>query len=735
MPAAGVRAKVQTVNGILYAVSDRRSTPIFAGREIGEGQTVRTAKGSVALLQLGDGSTVEMNERSGLSVSRAARGTTIRLDHGNVIVHAAKQHNGALYVATADCLVSVKGTIFAVTRGVKGSRVSVVEGVVKVAANQKTDTLQRGDQVTTDPSIAKIPVQDDVSWSRDSAQYLALLGEFSDIQKQVEAIPAAGLRYSSKLLDLAPEKTVIYAAIPNIGGTLNEASRIFHERVQQSQALQEWWNAHQPAPGQPTLDDIVQKIKSYSAFLGDEIVLAVTTDSNGRETPTLMAEVAKSGLRDYIQSDLNRLSAQTKAHAVTLIDKPSAASTATSANGMQVYVNDKMVVVSPEIAPIQEVSSASEASTPTEFADTRLHGRLLQAYQSGVGWIFAADTEQMFHGSVTHTVRSGASSGPPAVSGLQDARMLVLERKEIGGKVEAQASLSFSRDRRGVASWLAAPGPIGSLDFVSPNASLAAAFVIKNPQSLVQDVMSTWNADSAQQAADFENSNGYRVISDIANALGGDVTFAVDGSLLPTPSWEFAIEVTNPDGLETAIENAIGAFNQQPNAPTQLTLTKSQVNGRTFYAVKPASGLFEADYTFVDSYLVAAANQSLLTLAIQNRQTGYTLTRSDTFRAQLPVGGGTNFSGLLFTNMGPLIGSVANGLNATTALTPAQQAAVASLQANSVPTLIYAYGESNRITVASSGSFFGLSLDKLALPQVIESVMRKQQASLPQRRQ
>ncbi len=100
------RAIVQAVNGTLYEILPTGIQVLAAGQELPDGVEIRTAKDSNAMLQLKDGSIVELRERSEFSTTQAAKDLTIRLGRGSIIVQAAKRSSGHLYVATADCRVS-----------------------------------------------------------------------------------------------------------------------------------------------------------------------------------------------------------------------------------------------------------------------------------------------------------------------------------------------------------------------------------------------------------------------------------------------------------------------------------------------------------------------------------------------------------------------------------------------------------------------------------------------------
>ena len=649
-------------------VSLSTTMPLAAGAEIAEGQEIRTGKGSRAVIRLRDGSRVEMDQRSDLELSERWSGRTIRLERGSVMVEAAKQRRGRLEVATSDSLVSVKGTIFGVSWGLKGSRVSVVEGEVKVDHGGLSKLLHRGEQTATDRSMALTTVATDIAWSQNAAQYLAMLGDLAAIQKQIDQIPPPGLRYSSQLLDRVPLASVVVTSIPNLSQTLAQATQIFDDRAAQSASFATWWNGTQGQAIRQTMD----QARAVSNYLGDEILLAAPL--NG--PPIALAQVRQAGLDAYL--------------------------TQMGITGPRAFDGNLVVLGATAVPPAGP------------FPASPLGVQLLASYQNGAGLLLAANMEQIVSQNVpTANVPNPAAviANPAALVGVDNLRFVVAESKTSLGLPANTASFTFSGARHGLASWLAAPGPMGSLEYVSPQASFATAFVARDPRQLLSELLAAVGPQATDALNTIQQQAGFSPLDDVAGALGGEAAIAVDGPLLPTPSWKIAVEVDSPSRLEFAIEQLVAAI-QNHTPQSGVTLANETVNGQTFYTLTLTKVTIQ--YVFVDGYLLLAPNRGLLTSAISGRASGQTLPRSDGFRTQLPLDTHTDFSAVAYYNLGSAVGPIVDQLNSSGLLTPDQQKQISALTANRAPTLVYAYGSPDQILVGSRNSIAGLGLDALS---------------------
>ncbi|HYX29289.1 MAG TPA: zf-HC2 domain-containing protein, partial [Pyrinomonadaceae bacterium] len=80
MPFGSLEATVQAADGPLYSVTDSKTRRLNVGEKIQRGEVIRTAKDGRAVVKLGDGSTIEMKDRSEFSMSKAMSGVTVHLD-------------------------------------------------------------------------------------------------------------------------------------------------------------------------------------------------------------------------------------------------------------------------------------------------------------------------------------------------------------------------------------------------------------------------------------------------------------------------------------------------------------------------------------------------------------------------------------------------------------------------------------------------------------------------------
>jgi hypothetical protein len=622
-----------------------------------------------------------------------------------VIVKTLDKDQKPFVVTAGDVRIPVRNATFSVNRGIKGSRVAVVSGSARVEAPRKTYDLKAGEQAATGYRLVNASLTSEFAWSQNADHYLALLKELSTLQKELQSIPSPQLRYSSDLARYLPANTVVYAAIPNVGGTLTEAKRLFDQRLAESEVLREWWQ-QQPASRNGELDRALTQISSISQYLGTEIVMAVASPAAHQYgKPVFLADVRQSGLREYLEQNVP---SQTNLQIIT----GSAPIASSGKDSLFVSLDNNVVIASPDATELQRVARAVANPAAGQFLSTPFYSRIAQSYSGGAGYLLAVDMEQMVAKSV-----ATPKEVPP---GFNNAQYLVLERREAAGDTENRASLSFVGARQGIPSWLGAPGPMGSLDFVSPEANFAVALVMKTPLNIVQELVayaSQGNAQAGQDLSNMQSQLGVNLADDIAAPLGGDATFAIDGPLLPIPAWKLAVEVDDQSHLQQSISTLVNRFNQRTDASQagKLELHTEQVNSRTFYSLRSDKAPdLTAYYTFVDGYLLAGPSEANLVQAINNRENGYTLASSSVFRNQLPGDSYTNFSAIVYHNAGKSLTSAAQQLQGSGNLSDSQKRTLAALAIAGAPGLVCVYGEPDRIVAASKGSFLGFNLGTLA---------------------
>jgi hypothetical protein len=724
LPATGGMLQVAEVDGALLRVTGDSTAPVTAGSVVQDGGTVRTARHSGAVLTMADGSVVEMNERSELRVTERGGDSTIHLERGSIIVEASEQGSGHLYVETNECQVAVTGTVFSVTHGARGSRVSVIEGEVNVDHDDGNAVLHAGDQLTTREGLAPIPVEADIAWSRDTDRHLALLREFADLHREMkQRLPAPELRTDTRLLDSAPAGSVIYFAMPNLSETISSAHQILLEKVQTSDVLNQWWKENVADQGmEPHIEMLMEKVRLVGGELGPEIVFTMQlgVDGDPESVVLLTTLINQAGFRDVLAGQLEEINAHAESGPTFyIVDDPlDLGSAGDDGEQLIFWIAGDLLVVSPHTEALQRMAGGITGSEA--FAGSSFHGRLASVYHSGTQMVFGADVAGIIESHQGDTDASQAM----ATLGLDDADHLVIQRRTMDGASVTNAELSFARQRQGVASWLAEPAPLGVLDFISPEASGVAAFLVRNPADLLEELFASLarSSDGFQQSLDqLQADLNIDLVDDLAATLGGEFAIALDGPVLPVPAWKVVVEVYDPQGLQQTIERMVEQVNvlaAQEGCPPILLRTE-ELSGRRFHHV--TSENFDAPfyYTFHEGYLLAGSQAPLLQRAIDYRASGITLIRSSRFGKLLPPDGRVNFSALIYHDLGtllePLLRHTPDGV--TQKLTSGQADTVRELLDSGAigPNLTCVYGEEQSISVVNvgQGSLFGGQLGKL----------------------
>jgi len=749
---AGGLVRIEHVDGEAFRVTDEGNVPLRAGDQVSFADVsgIRTAKGSSAMLRMSDDSLVEMDERAELAVKnrrpiwRFGEGEPlIELDRGNIIVEASDRESGRLLVDTADARVSADGSVLAVNHGIKGSRVSVIRGEAEFKRAGETSVLLTGQQDTTRPGLDQVSIESEIAWSRNVDRHLELMREFGRVTAEIaEEIEGPSLRYSTALLDMAPADTAIYVGIPNLSDTLSRSYELLQQKISDNELLSTWWNDSVVEPGiDLELQRVMARIRDYGDHLGDEIAVTLQADAGGEvENPLIYARLTHAAdFRAFIEADLDELAAEGASTGQLRIfegdlDRPVRSSDDADLN---LWIRDGYLAVSPDMNTLHRFAQVLEPNGRS-FATSSFHPRLSDLYRQGLEWVVGVDVAALM------AADPAGSDASLERMGLLDLQNIIAVRKSDGDLKQNRVVLTFDEPRKGLASWLAEPAPMGSLDFISPQANFAAAFVMEEPSSMVDQLLGFIGTDDAEfqeQLEKFQQENGIDIRRDVAAALGGEFAVAIDGPLLPKPSWKLVVEVYNPAQLQQSLRWAVDRVNELALEHDRLGLElREQARGaRRFYELQSLDTGISAHYLYTDGYLVAAASRALLGRALQVRDSGLNVTSSPKFTALLPRDGQVNFSAVVFTDLGSVLGPLSGAIaSATSQLPPEQRMMIEQLGAASTPSLTLAYGESDQIIFVnrSEGGLLGaavrslLRLDSmLDVQQLLDEAAREEQGA------
>jgi hypothetical protein len=228
--------------------------------------------------------------------------------------------------------------------------------------------------------------------------------------------------------------------------------------------------------------------------------------------------------------------------------------------------------------------------------------------------------------------------------------------------------------------------------------------------------MASQSKGSSESWSEMDSRLQISVRDDLMANLGGDFLIALDGPVLPTPSWKLVIEVNDPDRLENTLERMVQAVNSQTQGTTPHTIAieASTAGSQRYYAIHDVTtGMVVANYTFDDGFMIVAPQRALLMDALQIHASGNSLGQSAEFRALLPRDQNENCSAVAYQNLTPVLTPLLSQFNGDSA------SAIRKLAADSRPTVACVWGKDNRIEAASDSRFFGF--DFLTLGAVLDA--------------
>ena len=469
-------------------------------------------------------------------------------------------------------------------------------------------------------------------------KYPGLLPEFGHVIERIQKeVKTPAERTQSRLLPLMPQSTIFYAALPNYGDAAHQAMAIFHEELEQSAVLRSWWHQGDMAKMGPKIDESVEKFYEVSQYLGDEVVISasVSAAANSPEEHNFLviAEARKPGLKEILPAMFKDVAEVSKSpvRVLDVNELASARDTGPSKN-LVVLVRPDYVVASLDVAALRAINARLDRKDEG-FQSTPFGQRILQGYAGGMSAVAALDVRAV----LMHLPKSTeANEKTFRNTGFADMKYLVWAHKTLDEHPSSEMELSFTGPRHGMASWLGAPGPMGSLDFVSPNAVIVAALRLKNPPQMFDEIRAlsmASNPKAFEGVEQMERGLGVSLRDDMLARLTGEIAFELDSLDQTKPEWKILLRVDDPQRMQAVLGKLLAM------APVNPQYSEEDGVGYHTLEIPNPQKPVEVAYAFVDGYLIFASGREKIRESVRMHREGASLSKSAKFSKELPSGG------------------------------------------------------------------------------------------------
>lgn len=475
----------------------------------------------------------------------------------------------------------------------------------------------------------------------DFKKYSGVFKQMGELMQKMQAqVQTPAPRTQSRILPLLPESTLVYIAFPNYGEASHQALGVFEQEVKDNAELRTWWHQGEMATEGPKIEDALDKFYELSQYLGDEVVISAA--SEGKDDPKflILAEVRKPGLKEYLRTTLKDLAGKSKPAARVFDSTELAAAKNILPEEPVILVRPDLVILAENIATLRKFNAHLDQKG-RDFSATEFGQRLVQGYEGGATIIGAADLQAILKLPSTKIKTDAAFQR----TGFADVKYLVWTHTSVANQASSQMELSFIGPRHGIAGWLAAPGPVGSLDFVSPKASAAISLLLKNPAEIFDDIKelaTASNPNGMASVGQMEQGMKISLRDDVWAHLSGEVTLEMDRITPQNAAWRIIAKTNDPSGLLATIRKILTATNNSPR--------EFEEGGVVYHVVAaPSSGKpQEIAYAVVDGYLIIASSRENLAESVRLHRGGESLARSSKFQAALPTGNLAEMSALVY---------------------------------------------------------------------------------------